>query len=160
MSYKKKHKNRFSLHILSAVSARTIVHKNQQHWSSILQSPGLFPVAAASCQSSFIPNQVHLFTPALLSVWKPEWTVSSVPQQHSASLSQLMCVGFWLEQTRASCGTETSPPSRTPLSVCLLTLWETWRNCWTWLWTPTRPTSAPVRSTSSEWSFWLMKTAA
>lgn len=58
--------------------------------------------------------------------------------------------GLWLEQTRASCGTETSSRSGIPLSVCLPTLWETWPNWWTWLLMTTRPTSAPARSISSE----------
>lgn len=76
------------------------------------------------------------------------------PVSPSASLSQSLpvdlCLVLWLEQTRASCGTETSSQSGIPLSVCLPTLWETWPNWWTWLLMTTRPTSAPARSISSE----------
>lgn len=76
--------------------------------------------------------------------------MSYVPQQHRVSLLLLTCVGFWLEQTRASCGTETSPPSGTQPSACRPMPWAIWANWSTWPWTATRPTSAPVRSTSSE----------
>lgn len=45
-----------------------------------------------SCCSSLLLvllfiNQIHLFAPTLLSVWKSEQTISSVPQQHSLPVS-------------------------------------------------------------------------
>ena len=118
-----------------------------------LWAPTLLPPCCSSLLSGlFSVNQIHLFTPGrnLSGQWiQPLSTPLSVSRSFT-------CIGFWFEQTRASCGTETPFQLGTPLSVYPQTLRETWQSCSTWPWMATRPMWAPVRNTSSESIFLLM----